>query len=113
MRVQAREHVVLYCQTASTTTSGASRGMFRKTSMPCFWLSMKPCPFAASKGCPRRTSRPSRRMASMTASSTRACAGQHTWFAESRRSPLATTITVSGMFHILTCRPAPRDTMNP
>ncbi len=87
----------VYCHTASTTTSGASGRILRKTSIPRFWLSMKPWPFWGSQACPRRTSRPSRRMAFMTASSTRACAGQHIWLAARRRSPLAITITVSDM----------------
>src|SRR5260370_22668751 len=43
-------------------------------------------------------------MAAMTDSSTRDCAGQHFWFAESRRSPLATRMTGSGILHILACR---------
>ena len=45
----------LYCQAASATTSGASLGMRRNTSMPCFWLSMNPCPFSGSNGCARCT----------------------------------------------------------
>jgi hypothetical protein len=40
-------------------------------------------------------------MAAMTASSARNCAGQHILLAESRKSPLATTITGSGMSDIL------------
>src|SRR5947199_4546217 len=43
-------------------------------------------------------------MAPMTASSTRACAGQHFWLAESRRSPLATRMT--GGIHTLWHRPS-------
>src|SRR5690349_8795361 len=40
-------------------------------------------------------------MASITASSALAWAGQHLWLAERRRSPLAITITVSGIEEIL------------
>ena len=40
----------LYCQTASTTTSGASGGSPLKTSIPARWLSMNPCPPSASTG---------------------------------------------------------------
>src|SRR5260370_42526931 len=43
-------------------------------------------------------------MAAMADSSTRDCAGQHFWFAESRRSPLATRMRGSGILHILACR---------
>src|SRR5436189_1118528 len=76
--------------------------MPRNTFMPYFWLSMNPWPFSGSHECPRRTSCPAWRMAFMTASSAPACAGQHIWLAERRRSPLAIRITGSGISHIVT-----------
>src|SRR5882672_1667915 len=58
---------------------------------------MKPWPLTGSNSCPRRTSRPKLRIACITAFSTRSCVGQHFWFAERRRSPLAMTKTGADM----------------
>ena len=79
----------LYCQTASATTTGASRGISRNTSSPIFWLSMNPCPLAGSKGWARFTLTPSRAHAAVNFSSSAAWAAWQVTLAESRRSPLA------------------------
>ncbi len=83
----------LYCQTASATTSGASRSMPAKTSMPIRWLEMKPCPRDESTGCARRTVTPCRPNAASTLRSSSSWAGQPSRFAVSRRSPEATSTT--------------------
>src|ERR1039458_5699162 len=50
---------------------------------------MNPCFRSSRYGCARRTVHPSAANARVTARSTSTCAGQHTWFADCRKSPLA------------------------
>jgi hypothetical protein len=83
-----------YCHTASATTTGANGSIREKTSIPSFCEPMKPCPSFGLNLCARTTRNPSRATALEKARSMASCAGQHTLFAEGRRSPLATRSTV-------------------
>ena len=80
----------LYCQTASTTTTGALTGTSLNTAMPIRWLSMKPCPLAGSIPCARWTPQPSFSTAVRNSDSSRCWVGQHFVLAAGGRSPLAT-----------------------
>jgi hypothetical protein len=84
---------LVYSQTASATTSGASGSILRKIWMPRAWPSMKPCFFSASYAWPREIRAPSSPNALSTAFSRACWAGQQRWFAERRESPLATRTT--------------------
>ena len=80
----------LYCQTASATISGASGGIERNTSSPIRCELMNPCPVAGSTSFARTTVQPRSANAAVTSASIEAWVGQPAWFADSRRSPLAT-----------------------
>ena len=97
VRIQPVQNVVAVLPDGLHHHQRRSGGIPRNTSMPCFWLSMNPCPSPGRRRARARLRGLRGGWPCMTASSACACAGQHLWLADRRRSPFAIMITVSGM----------------